>query len=140
MIFPTEINKFCVNGFQVEFAVQMSGSACAEKLKNTLKDVGTVDIDVPTGRVVINSHLPWVEIQERIEKTGRKTVLSGFGGNNKLFNYQKGTQVYKSFYFRPIGSCNCNRQWTNKRCCSIFRYCRRETYRWLRCWWRNWWT
>lgn len=58
----------------------MSGVGCAEKLKDVLKDVGPVDIDVSSGRVVINSNLPWIEIQEKIEKTGRRAVLSGFGG------------------------------------------------------------
>lgn len=67
---------------QVEFAVQMSGEGCANKVKQCLKDVGSVDIDVPTGRVIVNSHLPWIEIQEKIEKTGRRAVLSGFGGDD----------------------------------------------------------
>lgn len=58
----------------------MSGMGCAEKLKDVLKDVGPVDIDVSSGRVLINSNLPWIEIQEKIEKTGRRAVLSGFGG------------------------------------------------------------
>lgn len=58
----------------------MSGVGCAEKLKDVLKDVGPVDIDVSSGRVVINSNLSWIEIQEKIEKTGRRAVLSGFGG------------------------------------------------------------
>lgn len=68
------------SNLKVEFAVQMSGAGCAEKVKQSLADVGTVNIDVPTGRVVVNSDLPWIEIQEKIEKTGRKAVLSGFGG------------------------------------------------------------
>lgn len=70
---------------QVEFAVQMSGDGCANKVKQSLKDVGSVDIDVQTGRVIVNSHLPWIEIQEKIEKTGRRAVLSGFGGDSLPF-------------------------------------------------------
>lgn len=70
-------NLFC---FKVEFAVQMSGPGCAQKVQNCLKDVGTVDIDILKGSVVVSSELPWIEIQEKIEKTGRKAVLSGFGG------------------------------------------------------------
>lgn len=65
---------------QVEFAVQMSGPGCAKKVEDSLQDVGSVDIDVPTGRVTVNTNLPWVEIQEKIERTGRRAVLSGFGG------------------------------------------------------------
>lgn len=58
----------------------MSGPGCAEKVKQILDNVGTVNIDIPTGRVVINSDMPWIEIQEKIEHSGRRAVLSGFGG------------------------------------------------------------
>lgn len=71
---------FFIHPLKVEFAVQMSGQKCAETVQNSLRDVGSVNIDIPTGRVVVNSSLPWVEIQEKIEKTGRRAVLSGFGG------------------------------------------------------------
>lgn len=64
----------------MEFAVQLGGEKCAEKVRNALVDVGNVDIDVSTGRVVVNTDLPWTEIQQKIEATGRKAVLSGFGG------------------------------------------------------------
>ncbi|XP_031617746.1 copper chaperone for superoxide dismutase [Contarinia nasturtii] len=63
----------------VEFAVQMSGPGCAEKVKQSLNSVGTVNIDIPSGRVVVDSDMPWIEIQEKIEETGRRAVLSGFG-------------------------------------------------------------
>lgn len=66
--------------FKVEFAVQMSGPGCAAKVENSLKDVGSVNIDVEAGRVTVISELPWVEIQEKIEKSGRRAVLCGFGG------------------------------------------------------------
>lgn len=71
---------FSYDRYQVEFAVQMSGAGCAKKVENSLKDVGRVDIDIPTGRVIVHTSLPWIEIQEKIEKTGRKAILSGFGG------------------------------------------------------------
>lgn len=60
--------------------MQMSGAACSAKVEQSLKDIGSVEIDVASGRVVVNSDLPWIEIQEKIEKTGRRAVLSGFGG------------------------------------------------------------
>lgn len=63
--------------------MQMSGPGCATKVEQSLKDVGSVEIDVPKGRVIVNSDLPWIEIQEKIEKTGRKAVLSGFGGKRR---------------------------------------------------------
>lgn len=65
---------------KVEFAVQMSGPKCAENVKQCLNGVGLVDIDITTGRVIVNSDLPWIEIQEKIGKCGRRAVLSGFGG------------------------------------------------------------
>lgn len=89
---------------QVEFAVQMSGPGCAEKVENSLRGVGTVNIDVPSGRVVVHSSLPWTEIQERIEQSGRRAVLSGFGGKfdlSKLF-----TQISVNESFR----CQINQQ------------------------------
>lgn len=66
---------------QVEFAVQMTGPDAVQDIKDTLKHIGTVDIDEKAGRVIINSTMPWIEIQEKIEHTGRKAILSGFGGN-----------------------------------------------------------
>lgn len=58
----------------------MSGPNCAAKVQQSLKDVGSVEIDAQNGRVIVNSDLPWIEIQEKIENTGRRAVLSGFGG------------------------------------------------------------
>lgn len=81
------VSLFLGSCSQVEFAVQMTGAGCVQDLEETLKNVGTVDIDQKTGRVLINSNVPWVEIQERIEKTGRKAVLSGFGGNKFCLHY-----------------------------------------------------
>lgn len=79
---------------KVEFAVQMSGPGCAEKVKQSLVNVGTINIDIPTGRVVVNSDLSWIEIQERIEKSGRRAVLSGFGGGNNFINTFKQCYIY----------------------------------------------
>lgn len=58
----------------------MAGPNSAKELREALQNVGSVDIDEQAGRVVINSTVPWVEIQEKIENTGRRAVLSGFGG------------------------------------------------------------
>lgn len=66
---------------QIEFAVQMTSPDDVQAIKDTLKHIGSVDIDEKAGRVIINSIVPWIEIQEKIEHTGRKAILSGFGGN-----------------------------------------------------------
>lgn len=80
-LFPAELWPKINDCIQVEFAVQMAGSNSGTELREALKNVGTVEIDEKAGRVVINSHVPWVEIQEKIENTGRRAVLSGFGGS-----------------------------------------------------------
>lgn len=64
----------------------MAGPNGGAELREALKNVGSVDIDEKSGRVVINSNVPWVEIQEKIENTGRRAVLSGFGGKLKTFH------------------------------------------------------
>lgn len=75
----------------------MSGPGCAEKVKKSLNDVGSVDIDVEKGRVVVNSNLPWAEIQEKIEQTGRRAVLAGFGGNATYLLHEKFFKVLSLF-------------------------------------------
>lgn len=72
----------------------MSGPGCAKKVESSLKDVGRVDIDIPTGRVIVHTSLPWSEVQEKIEKTGRKAVLSGFGGKHMICLNSSRFQIY----------------------------------------------
>jgi len=68
---------------KVEFAVQFSGDNASDAIKSVLKDVGTVDINKELGRVVVETEsTPWNEIQQRIEGTGRRAVLTGFGGKS----------------------------------------------------------
>lgn len=80
-----DIGNLCAS--QVEFAVQMSGAGCAAKVANSLKDFGSVSIDVPMGRVAVISEKPWSEIQDKIEQTGRRAVLCGFGGKLNTPNF-----------------------------------------------------
>lgn len=62
----------------------MSGPICEEKVRKSLEGFGNFDIDLEKGRVIIKSIYPWIEIQERIENTGRRAVLSGFGGQSAV--------------------------------------------------------
>lgn len=78
----------------------MSGPGCATKVENSLKDVGSVNIDVEAGRVTVISELPWVEIQEKIEKSGRRAVLCGFGG--KFFDKVQGISITVNTLFRIL--------------------------------------
>lgn len=67
----------------MEFAVQFSGDNASDAIKSALKDVGTVDINRELGRVVVETeNIPWNEIHQRIEATGRRAVLTGFGGKS----------------------------------------------------------
>ncbi|XP_058838463.1 copper chaperone for superoxide dismutase [Topomyia yanbarensis] len=72
------------NCVKIEFAVQISGQKCVEKVRYALADVGQVQIDADKGSVLVETSLPWTEIQRKIEDTGRKAVLSGFGGQSAV--------------------------------------------------------
>lgn len=67
----------------MEFAVQISGQKCIDKVVEALKSVGHVDWDLAEGRVVVETEsTPWHEIKQKIESTGRRAVLTGFGGQS----------------------------------------------------------
>lgn len=91
----------------------MSGEGCAIKVKESLIDVGSVDIDVASGRVIVKSDFPWIEIQEKIEKTGRRAVLSGFGGNYSpyflLFFFKLFFILSIGMYADSINACYCHK-------------------------------
>ncbi|KAH8300632.1 hypothetical protein KR018_000089, partial [Drosophila ironensis] len=71
---------------QIEFAVQMhkADSEYADSLREALADFGPVEIDDQVGRVIVQTQRPWSEVFDRIEDTGRKAVLSGFGGQSAV--------------------------------------------------------
>uniref|UniRef100_A0A182QK59 superoxide dismutase n=1 Tax=Anopheles farauti TaxID=69004 RepID=A0A182QK59_9DIPT len=78
---------------QMEFAVQMHGEGCAGELKKLLADAGTVTIDPDKGSVLIETHLPWLEIHKCIEATGRRAVLTGFGGQSAVAMVDHGNEA-----------------------------------------------
>lgn len=80
---------------KIEFAVQMSGPGCAQRVSKSLEGVGNVQIDPDLGRVIVNTKVPWCEVQDRIEKTGRRAVLSGFGGQSAVAMIGDGHQSIK---------------------------------------------
>jgi len=71
---------------QIEFAVQMrrGDESYAGALRSALDGVGQVEIDTQEGRVIIQTQRPWSEIQDKIEATGVRAVLSGFGGQSAV--------------------------------------------------------
>ncbi|XP_017066542.1 copper chaperone for superoxide dismutase [Drosophila eugracilis] len=75
-----------MSSIKIEFAVQMpkGDESYATALYSALDGVGQVEIDTQEGRVIVQTQRPWSEIQDKIEATGRKAVLSGFGGQSAV--------------------------------------------------------
>ncbi|XP_030377943.1 copper chaperone for superoxide dismutase [Scaptodrosophila lebanonensis] len=73
---------------KIEFAVQMRNEKCANEIKRVLTsrlgEEGQIEIDTKQGRVIVETNTPWSVIQDTIESTGRKAVLSGFGGQSAV--------------------------------------------------------
>ncbi|KAK7580231.1 hypothetical protein V9T40_000860 [Parthenolecanium corni] len=66
----------------VEFAIQMHDKVTANVLKNSLSELSGVDnvsIYPESGTLVIKSSLPISVLQEKIEETGQRAVIKGFG-------------------------------------------------------------
>ncbi|KZC13330.1 Copper chaperone for superoxide dismutase, partial [Dufourea novaeangliae] len=69
---------------QIEFAVNMTCQKCVEAVRNSLAGVNgieNIDISLENGNVVVQTNLPYSVIQEKIEQSGRKAVLKGYGEN-----------------------------------------------------------
>ncbi|XP_037897299.1 uncharacterized protein LOC119642272 [Glossina fuscipes] len=64
--------------------VHLNRSDCVENVQKSLDGMGLVDIDRNEGRVIVHTVAPWSRIQEKIENTGRKAVLAGFGGQSAV--------------------------------------------------------
>ncbi|XP_053684764.1 copper chaperone for superoxide dismutase [Sabethes cyaneus] len=86
-VLPIRMDK--KTDIKIEFAVQIVDHRCVEKVREALADVGQVHIDQKKGSVLVETVLPWIDIQRRIEATGRRAVLSGFGGQSavSIVNY-----------------------------------------------------
>ncbi|TMW41068.1 hypothetical protein DOY81_013852, partial [Sarcophaga bullata] len=50
---------------KIEFAVQMGGEKCADKVREALKGMGELEIDSKQGRVIIHTQEPWFVIKEK---------------------------------------------------------------------------
>jgi copper chaperone for superoxide dismutase len=50
-----------------------------ESLSN-VKGIESVDISLDKETVIIETSLPSAEVQQKIESTGRRAVLKGYGG------------------------------------------------------------
>lgn len=83
---------------KVEFAVNIKSPACVESVKLRLKEIGVksneiesvIDSQNKECRMVIETTKPWIEIQESIESTGRRSVLVGFSEQAAVVMLDKG--------------------------------------------------
>lgn len=69
---------------KIEFAVQMTCDSCVEAVKKSLENVEGVksfDVDLKKGSVVVDSNLAVIDVQRKLESTGRKVVIKGQAGS-----------------------------------------------------------
>lgn len=69
--------------FQIEFTVQMTCQKCVNKIRESLsnvKGIESVDISLDKETVIVETSLASAEVQQKIESTGRRAVLKGYGG------------------------------------------------------------
>ncbi|XP_058872016.1 copper chaperone for superoxide dismutase-like [Acipenser ruthenus] len=67
---------------KLEFAVQMTCGSCSSAVRNALQGapgVQSVEIDLQREEVLVDTTLTSQEVQDLIEKTGRRAVLKGVG-------------------------------------------------------------
>jgi copper chaperone for superoxide dismutase len=81
---------------RVEFAVQIKSSKCVDEIKERLDKCGIKSEEiVPDSenkelRIVLHTTQPWIELQEKIESTGRRVVLVGFSEQSAVAMLDKG--------------------------------------------------
>ncbi|XP_053987911.1 copper chaperone for superoxide dismutase isoform X3 [Hylaeus anthracinus] len=69
---------------KIEFAVNMTCQKCVDAVRNSLTGINgieNIDVSLEKGNVVIETNLPASVIQEKIEQSGKKAVLKGYGDN-----------------------------------------------------------
>ncbi|XP_022907292.2 copper chaperone for superoxide dismutase [Onthophagus taurus] len=68
---------------KIEFAVKMTCEKCVEAVQNSFRNesrVQLVDINLKANRVVVATDLPTEQVQQILEKSGRKVVVKGHAG------------------------------------------------------------
>ncbi|CAH0551240.1 unnamed protein product [Brassicogethes aeneus] len=69
---------------KIEFAVQMTCESCVNAVKKSVENVPgikNIDVNLETKSVIIETNLPTLEVQKRLEESGRKVALRGYGGS-----------------------------------------------------------
>ncbi|XP_016766981.1 copper chaperone for superoxide dismutase isoform X2 [Apis mellifera] len=67
---------------KIEFAVNMTCQKCVDLVRNTLTGIDgieNIDISLENNNVIVETNLPYSIIQEKIEQTGKKAILKGYG-------------------------------------------------------------
>uniref|UniRef100_A0A1B6D9K4 Extracellular superoxide dismutase [Cu-Zn] n=2 Tax=Clastoptera arizonana TaxID=38151 RepID=A0A1B6D9K4_9HEMI len=71
-----------MSSVKIEFAVQMTCHKCVEDISSVLSNVSGLekfDISLEKESVIVQTSLPSDVIKEKIESTGRRVVLKGYG-------------------------------------------------------------
>lgn len=90
------IGTYYFSTLQIEFAVQLNGQNPDTEILNALKEVGSVEINKKLGSLIVETEkTPWNEIQSKIESTGRRAVLTGFGGQSCVSIIDTGKSALK---------------------------------------------
>ncbi|XP_076626329.1 copper chaperone for superoxide dismutase isoform X2 [Colletes latitarsis] len=82
---------------KIEFAVNMTCQKCVDAVRNSLTGVNgieNIDISLEKGNVVIETNLPYSILQEKIEQSGRKAVLKGYGDHSSAVAMLGGNSGY----------------------------------------------
>jgi len=72
---------------KIEFTVQMTCQKCVNEIRESLsnvKGIESVNISLDKETVIVETSLPSAEVQQKIEATGRRAVLKGYGGVDNL--------------------------------------------------------
>lgn len=82
----------------------MTCEKCVQAVKNSLSNIDgiqNIDISLETGTVIVDSSLPYSVIQQKIENSGRRAVLKGYGGKKSFFSSTFTVQIHlalKSYF------------------------------------------
>ncbi|XP_043512409.1 copper chaperone for superoxide dismutase isoform X1 [Frieseomelitta varia] len=82
---------------KIEFAVDMTCQKCTDSVRNVLTGVNgikNIDISLEKGIVIVETNLPYSIIQEKIEQSGKKAVLKGYGDNSSAVAILGGNSGY----------------------------------------------
>ena len=68
---------------EMEFSVEMTCESCANSVRNVLKDdsVTIMSVNHSLNQVHVKSALPWQEVQNKIESSGKRAALIGLGAS-----------------------------------------------------------